>query len=168
MSIAIGDELPDATLLRMTDSGPETVTLSDHTEGRTVVIVGLPGPFTDTCTEAHVPSLIRARERLAAKGVDDVICFAVIDPFVMKAWSESTGAAEGGVTMLADSAGELTKALGLDFDAPVVGFYGRTTRHSMLVEDGIVKILRFEQSHGACELTAGEAMADAIQELQES
>lgn len=70
--------------------------------------------------------------------------------------------------MLADSAGELTRALGLDFDAPVVGFYGRTTRHSMLVEDGTVKILRFEQSHGACELTAGEAMADAIQELQES
>ena len=67
MNIAIGDELPDATLLRMTDSGPETVALRDYTEGRTVVIVGLPGPFTDTCTEAHVPSLIRARERLAAR-----------------------------------------------------------------------------------------------------
>jgi peroxiredoxin len=70
--------------------------------------------------------------------------------------------------MLADSAGELTKALGLDFDAPVVGFYGRTTRHSMLVEDGVVRILRFEHSHDACDLTTGDAMVDAIAELRSS
>ena len=166
MSIAIGDTLPDATLIQMTDSGPEEITLSDRTNGRSVVMVGLPGPFTDTCTDAHVPSLIRAREALDARGVDEVICFAVIDPFVMKAWGESTGSADAGISMLADSAGELTKALGLEFDAPVVGFYGRTTRHSMFVEDRIVKILRFEESHGLCELTAGEAMVDAIRELR--
>lgn len=168
MSIAIGDTLPDATLLRMTDTGPEHVTLDDRTKGRTVVMVGLPGPFSDTCTDAHIPSLIRARAALGENGVDEVICFAVIDPFVMKAWAETTGASEGGITMLADSAGELTKALGLDFDAPVVGFYGRTVRHSMLVEDGIVRILRFEDSHGVCELTAGDAMVEAITELRAS
>jgi peroxiredoxin len=166
MSIAIGDTLPNATLLRMTDNGPEEITLSDRTNGRSVVMVGLPGPFTDTCTDAHIPSLIRTREALAGQGVDEVICFAVIDPFIMKAWGESTGAADAGITMLADSAGELTKALGLDFDAPVVGFYGRTTRHSMFVADGVVKVLRFEESHGVCELTAGEAMVDAIAELR--
>ena len=168
MSIAIGDTLPDATLLRMTANGPEEITLSDRTAGRTVVMVGLPGPFTDTCTDAHIPSLIRAREALAEKGVDEVICFAVIDPFIMKAWGESTGATDGGITMLADSAGELTQALGLDFDAPVVGFYGRTTRHSMLVEDGTVRVLRFEETHGVCELTSGEDMVDAIDELRQS
>ena len=168
MSITIGDTLPDATLLRMTDTGPEEITLSDRTNGRSVVMVGLPGPFTDTCTDAHIPSLIRAREALAENGVDEVICFAVIDPFIMKAWGETTGAADAGITMLADSAGELTKALGLDFDAPVVGFYGRTTRHSMFAEDGVVKVLRFEESHGVCELTAGEAMADAIAELRDA
>ena len=168
MSIAIGDTLPDATLLRMSDAGPEQLSLTDLTKGRSVVMVGLPGPFTDTCTDAHIPSLIRARAELDQEGVDEVICFAVIDPFVMKAWAETTGASEGGITMLADSAGELTKALGLDFDAPVVGFYGRTVRHSMLVEDRVVKILRFEESHGTCELTAGDAMVDAISELRAS
>jgi cytochrome c peroxidase len=86
----------------------------------------------------------------------------VIDPFVMRAWSEATGAEAGGITMLADSSGELTKALGLAFDAPVVGFYGRTKRHSMLVEDGVVRILKFEETHGVCDLTAGEAMLDEI------
>jgi len=166
MSIALGDSLPDATLLRMTDRGPEEISLRGRTSGHSVVMVGLPGPFTDTCTEAHIPSFIRVREALGAQGVDDVICFAVIDPFVMRAWGETTGATDAGVTMLADSAGELTKALGLDFDAPVVGLYGRTIRHSMFVENGVVRILRFEESHGTCELTAGEAMLDAIEQLR--
>ena len=150
----------------MGPEGPEQVALADRVRGRNVVMVGLPGPFTDTCTEAHIPSFIRAHDRLTALGVEEVICFAVIDPFVMKAWAESTGAEHRGITMLADSAGDLTRALGLDFDAPVVGFYGRTTRHSMFVEDGVVRILRFEESHGVCELTAGEAMADAIAGLE--
>ncbi len=168
MSIAVGDTLPDATLLRMTASGPEQIHLRERISNRTVVMVGLPGPFTDTCTDAHIPSLLRSRDELGKHGVDEVICFAVIDSFVMKAWGESTGAEAGGVTMLADSAGELTKALGLDFDAPVVGFYGRTTRHSMLVQDGVVRILRFEHSHDACDLTTGDAMVDAIAELRSS
>lgn len=166
MSIAIGDTLPDATLLRMTDTGPEEVGLRDRIDGRRVVLIGLPGPFTNTCTDAHIPSFLRTRDALTERGVDEVICFAVIDPFVMKAWAESTRADEGGITMLADSAGELTTGLGLAFDAPVVGLYGRTTRHSMLVDEGVVRILRFEESPGVCELTAGEALVDAIDELR--
>ena len=162
MTIAVGDSLPEATLLRMGASGPEQVSLGEFTHGRKVVLFGLPGPFTNTCTEAHVPSFLRVRDALADKGVEEVICFAVIDPFVMQTWSESTGAEEGGITMLADSSGELTKALGLDFDAPAVGFYGRTKRHSMLVEDGVVRLLNFEETHGVCELTAGETLLEAI------
>lgn len=85
MSIAVGDTLPDATLLRMTASGPEQIPLRERTSNRTVVMVGLPGPFTDTCTDAHIPSLLRSRDELGEHGVDEVICFAVIDSFVMKA-----------------------------------------------------------------------------------
>jgi peroxiredoxin len=162
VSISVGDRLPDATLLRMGPSGPEEISLRERIAGRKVVLIGLPGPFSDTCTEAHIPSFLRVREALGAKGVDEVICFAVIDPFVMKAWDESSGAGAGGITMLADSSGAFTRALGLAFDAPVVGFYGRTTRHSMVVDDGVVRILNFEETHGVCERTAGEAILEAL------
>jgi peroxiredoxin len=162
MTISVGDRLPEATLLRMGPDGPEEISLGDRLRNRKVVIVGVPGPFSNTCSEAHVPSFLRVREALGEKGVEEVICFAVIDPFAMKAWSEATGAEEGGITMLADSSGALTRALGLDFDAPVVGFYGRTLRHSMLVEDGVVRILNFEKTHGVCDLTAGETLLEAI------
>ena len=168
MSIKKGDLLPDATLLCMTEEGPKEVSLSDHTRGQCVVLVGLPGPYTGTCTEAHVPSLLRVHDELKENGVNEVICFSVSDPFVMKAFAESTGAEEAGIVMLADSAGELTNKLGLGFDAPAVGFYGRAIRHSMMVEDGFVKVLLFEEAHGACDLTAGEALVDAISEFRAS
>lgn len=162
MTISVGDSLPEATLLTMGANGPEQHSLADLTGGKKVVLFGLPGPFTNTCSEAHLPSFIRVREALGEKGVDEVICFAVIDPFVMKAWAEQSGAEDAGIRMLADSSGELTRGLGLDFDAPVVGFYGRTKRHSMLVEDGVVRILNFEEAPGVCELTAGETLLDMI------
>ena len=101
MSIKKGDLLPDATLLCMTEEGPKEVTLSDHTKGQCVVLVGLPGPYTGTCTEAHVPSLLRVYDELKENGVNEVICFSVSDPFVMKAFAESTGAEAAGIEMLA-------------------------------------------------------------------
>lgn len=162
MSISVGDSLPEATLLSVGPNGPEQHSLGALTQGKTVVMFGLPGPFTNTCSEAHLPSFIRVRDALAEKGVDEVICFAVVDPFVMKAWSDASGAEEAGIRMLADSSGELTRALGLHFDAPSVGLYGRTKRHSMLVEDGVVRVLNFEETHGLCDLTAGETLLDMI------
>ena len=162
MPISVGDKLPDATLLRFGDDGPESVQLSDVLSGRSVVLFGLPGPFTGTCTEAHIPSFMRTREALAAAGVDEVVCFAVIDPFVMNAWSAATGSGAAGITMLADASGDFTKSIGLDFDAPPVGFYGRTVRHSMHAVDGEVRLLHFEETHGVCEATAGETMLEAL------
>jgi cytochrome c peroxidase len=143
-------------------NGPEQLSLGELLRGRKVVMFGLPGPFTNTCTEAHLPSFIRVRDALGEKGVDEVICFAVVDPFVMKAWSDTSGAEKAGITMLADSSGALTRALGLAFDAPSIGLYGRTKRHSMLVEDGVVRILNFEEAPGVCDLTAGETLLDMI------
>lgn len=162
MTISVGDRLPEASFVVMTDKGPHQVSLGDKLKGRKVVVFAVPGAFSNTCDVAHVPSFIRTREALAAKGVEEILCIAVNDPFVMKAWGESTGATKAGITMLADSAGDYTRAIGMDFDAPVVGFHGRAIRHAMLVEGGEVKILLLEEGRGVCEATAGEALLAAM------
>ncbi len=162
MTISTGDALPDATLIAMTDQGPAPVPLSDRLKGRKVVIFAVPGAFTPTCHSAHVPSFIRTRDQFAAKGVDEIICLSVNDPFVMQAWGQATGADGAGITMLADPAGDFTRAVGMDFDAPPAGLMGRSKRYAMLVEDGRVAILQIEQSAGTCEMSGGEAMLDLM------
>ena len=162
MSIAEGSKLPDATLLQMGDAGAEAVKLSGKLKGRKVVIFGLPGAYTGTCTTAHVPSFMRTSEKFRAKGVDEIICVSVNDPFVMKAWGEATGGAAAGITFLADSEGAFTKALGLDFTAAAVGLIGRSKRYALYAEDGVVKVLHLEENPGVCETSGGEALLAAI------
>jgi peroxiredoxin len=162
MTIATGDRLPNATLLQIGADGPEGVQLADKLTGRKVVIFGLPGAYTGTCSTAHVPSFMRVIGDLKAKGVDEVICVAVNDPFVMQAWGEATGASAAGITMLGDAASELTTAIGMNFSAPPVGFADRSKRYSMLVEDGVVTILNAEDNPGECEISAGETLLAAL------
>ncbi|MFT4619147.1 MAG: peroxiredoxin [Sulfitobacter sp.] len=162
MAISVGDSLPEATFVKMGDAGPEEVTVSSLTKGRKVVIFGLPGAFTPTCNSAHVPSFMRTKDEFAAKGVDEIICVSVNDPFVMKAWGESTGASAAGLSMLADAASAFTGAIGLQFDAPPVGLLARSKRYAMLVEDGVVKLLQQEESPGTCEVSGGEALLAAM------
>lgn len=162
MSITTGDKLPDATLVRLGDEGPETVSLSEKTKGRKVVIFAVPGAFTPTCHSAHVPSFIRTREGLAEKGVDEIICVSVNDPFVMKTWGEATGATEAGITMLGDPEAGFTKAIGMEFSAPPAGLIDRSKRYAMLVEDGEVKLFHAEESPGTCEVSAGESLLAAM------
>ena len=157
MPLSAGDTIPDATLLRMGDDGPEEISLSDRLKGRTVVLFGLPGAYTGTCTTAHVPSFIEAMDDLKAKGVDEVICVAVNDPFVMKAWGESTGATAAGITMLADPAAEFTKAADMAFTAPPVGFYDRSRRFAAVVRDGTVDTVQ-EDEPGTCNRSGGAAI----------
>jgi len=157
MTIATGDRLPEGEFLVMGDSGPETVSLAEKTKGRTVVIFAVPGAFTPTCHSAHLPSYTRNAEALGEKGVDEIICISVNDPFVMKTWGEVSGAKEAGITMLSDATSDFTKAIGMDFDAPPVGLLARSKRYAMLVEDGVVKEL-FNDEPGTCEVTSGEAM----------
>ena len=162
MTISTGDTLPDATLLVMGADGPEGVQMADKLKGRKVVIFGLPGAYTGTCTTAHVPSFIRTKDAFAAKGVDEIICVAVNDPCVMQSWSDSTGAAEAGITMLGDAEASFTKAIGMNFSAPPVGFVDRSQRYAMLVEDGVVKVLNCEEGPGQCEISAGETLLGQI------
>ncbi|MCE6959936.1 peroxiredoxin [Cereibacter sphaeroides] len=162
MTISAGDRLPEATLIRLGADGPEQVTLSERLKGRNVVIFAVPGAFTPTCHSSHVPSFIRTRDSFAGKGVDEIICVAVNDPFVLKAWGEATGAAEAGISMLADADGTFTRALGLDFDAPPVGLLGRSKRYALQAVDGVVTVIHVEDSPGVCETSAGESLLAAI------
>lgn len=162
MTISTGDKLPEATLYRIGDNGPEAVSLGDLLSGRKIVLFGLPGAYTGTCTSAHVPSFIRTKSDFDGKGVDEIICVSVNDPFVMKAWSESTGAGAAGLMFLADPAAEFTKAIGMNFTAPPVGFYDRSKRFSLYAEDGVIKVLNAEDSPGTCEISAGETMLGQI------
>jgi cytochrome c peroxidase len=155
MTIAEGTRLPETTLLRMGDNGAEAVSLGDRLKGRKVVVFGLPGAYTGTCSTAHVPSFIRTAKQFAEKGVDEIICIAVNDPFVMKAWGEATGATAAGISMLGDSDASFTRAIGMAFDVPTLGFFGRSKRYSALVEDGVVTRFNPETTSG-CEISAGE------------
>ena len=158
MAITTGDKLPDADLLRMGADGPETVSLAELGRGRTIVVFAVPGAFTATCSTAHVPSFIRTRDDFAAKGVDTIVCVAVNDPFVMKAWGEATGATDAGLHLLSDAEGAFTRAVGMGFSAPTRGLVDRSKRYAMLVEDGTVKALHVEENPGVCETSGGESL----------
>lgn len=162
MTISAGDTLPEGTLIRLGANGPEGVSVAELTKGRKVVIFAVPGAFTGVCTTAHVPSFIRTKPQFDAKGVDEIVCVAVNDPFVLKAWGEATGATEAGIAMLSDGTGEWTKSLGLSFDAPPAGLMGRSKRYAMYVVDGKVEKLHLEAAPGQCEISGGEAMLAEI------
>lgn len=162
MTISKGDTLPGATLLQMGPDGPQEVALADRLKGRKVAIFAVPGAFTPTCHSAHVPSFIRSAGTLKDKGVEEIICVSVNDPFVMQAWGAATGATEAGLTLLADPESAFTTAIGMAFSAPPAGLLARSRRYAMVAEDGVVTLLHVEESPGTCEVTAGEALAAAL------
>lgn len=162
MTISVGDRLPDANLVRMGANGVEEVTMAGLTKGRKVVIFALPGAYTSTCSTAHVPSFIRTKGGFDAKGVDEVICLSVNDPFVLDAWGKATGATPAGIAMVGDATAAFTKAVGMDFSNPARGFIDRSKRYAMYVVDGEVKVIHAEENSGQCDISGGESMLAAI------
>lgn len=163
MTIKVGDRLPDGQLQEFIDVetegcalGPNTFSVGEITKGKKIVIFGLPGAFTPTCSAKHVPGYIANHDQLRAKGVDEVWCLAVNDAFVMGAWGKAQQAA-GKVRMMADGSATYTKTLGLDQDLTPRGMGVRSVRYSMLVEDGVVKRLNLEQP-GKFEVSDAETM----------
>ncbi|WP_312524788.1 peroxiredoxin [Paracoccus sp. (in: a-proteobacteria)] len=161
MAITTGDKLPAGELLKLGEKGPQKVSIAEATTGR-VAIFAVPGAFTPTCSQAHMPSFVRTADQFRAKGVSRIYCITVNDPFVADAWAKATGADKAGIEVLADADGAFTKALGLDFDAAPAGLLSRSKRYAMLVEDGVVKVLQLEESPGVCEVSGGEALLAAI------
>ena len=163
--ISVGDQLPPATLLQKLDGKPAEVDLVQLIADKNVIIFGVPGAFTPTCSAAHVPSFLRTKPEFDSAGVDEIICISVNDIHVMQLWAEETGAEQAGIHMLADGDGSFSAALGLSFSNPAVGMHGRSKRFAMYVEERIVKVLHVEEAPGVCELSGGEAMLEAVANL---
>ncbi len=161
MGISVGEHMPDATLVTMGAAGPEQVRLSDRLKGRKVVVFALPGAFTGPCSTAHVPSFIRTADKFRAKGIEEIICISVNDPFTLKAWGEATGATKAGITHLGDADGSMTKGLGLEFTAPHLGLIGRSNRYAAVVENGVITHANIDKP-GECNISTGEALLEKL------
>jgi peroxiredoxin len=167
MAIKVGDRLPDGTLTELIEDerpgctvGPNSFKLSDLTKGKRIVIFGLPGAFTPTCSAKHVPSFVANHEKLRAKNVDEIWCVSVNDAFVMGAWGKEQKAG-GKVRMMADGSATLTKALGLEMDLTPRGMGVRSQRYSMLVDDGVVKSINVE-APGKFEVSDADTMLKQV------
>ncbi len=163
MTIKIGDNLPQGTLAEFIETategctlGPNTFNVADLAKGKKIVVFGLPGAYTPTCSAQHVPGYVKHAADLKAMGVDEIWCIAVNDAFVMGAWGREQKAT-GVVRMLADGNATFSKALGLDADFSKFGMGTRSQRYSMLVEDGVVRQLNVEQP-GKFEVSNAETM----------
>jgi peroxiredoxin len=158
--IKIGDELPNATLTESTEFGeacpvsPAKVSTAEAAAGKRIVIFGLPGAYTPTCSAKHVPGYLANLDALRARGVDEVWCVSVNDGYVMAAWGRDQDAI-GKIRMLGDGSAELTRALGLDVDIPGMGV--RLKRCSLLVNDGVVEQVNVE-APGTFEASTAETM----------
>jgi peroxiredoxin len=147
MTIKVGDKIPSATLTTMTAEGPKPISTDELFKGKKVVLFAVPGAFTPTCSQKHLPGFVENAEALKAKGVNTIACIAVNDPFVMGAWGKDQKVGDK-VTMLADGSGKFAEALGTVLDLTERGLGKRSRRYSMLVEDGVVKKLNLEEGGG--------------------
>ncbi len=161
MTISVGGSLPEANLVHMGKDGPETVSLHAKLKGRKVVVFALPGAFTGPCSTAHIPSFIRTAAAFRAKGVEEIMCISVNDPFALQAWGEATGANAAGITHLGDADGSFTKGLGMDFTAPHLGLIGRSNRYALVIEDGVITTANIDEP-GVCNISTGEALLAEI------
>jgi glutaredoxin/glutathione-dependent peroxiredoxin len=144
MTIRTGDRIPNATLHEMTSDGPKPRTVDELTRGKRVIIIGLPGAFTPTCSSKHIPGFLEYYPKLKSKAIDEIMCVSVNDAFVMDAWAKALGA-DGRVRMLGDGNAEFAKAAGLEADMTPRGMGVRSRRYAMLVDNGVVKSLNLDE-----------------------
>lgn len=153
--IKAGDRIPSVTLRQVTDSGVQEIDTTDLFKGKRVALFAVPGAFTSTCSAKHLPSYVHNAAALRGKGVDAIVCTAVNDPAVMRAWAQAQHAQD--VTMLSDGNGDFARALGVEADMTKHGMGRRSRRYSMLVENGVVKQLNLEEP-GAFGVSGGDHM----------
>lgn len=147
MSIKPGDPIPPAEFFTMTGDGEQRLATDVIFAGRKVVLFGVPGAFTPTCSMNHLPGFLKELDALKAKGADTIACTSVNDVYVMNAWAKATGA-DGKIMMLADGNGEFARAVGLNVDRAKAGMGERSRRYSMIVDNGVVKTLNVEDKSG--------------------
>ncbi|MBL8668634.1 MAG: peroxiredoxin [Rhodospirillales bacterium] len=145
MTIAVGDKIPSVKVMRWGSDGPEALTTDDLFKGKKVALFGVPGAFTPTCSAKHLPGFVAQADALKAKGVDAIVCTSVNDVFVMNAWGKDQDVGDK-VAMIADGDAAFTKAAGLELDLTGKGLGLRNQRFSMLVDNGVVKVLNIDAS----------------------
>lgn len=163
MALRVGDRVPDVPLTWMTGSGPAPVLRDEVFGGRRVALFAVPGAFTPTCSDSHLPSVVENATAIRAGGIDRIACLSVNDIFVMRAWAKHLGIGDE-IVMLADGAGAWTKEAGLDWDLSTLGLGVRSQRYAMIVTDGRVEHIAVEQG-GSFEVSSGEAMVQALGSL---
>ncbi len=159
MTIKVGDKLPETTLHIMKDGRPAAVKTSELFAGKKVVAFAVPGAFTPTCSQAHLPGYVVHADAIKAKGVDSIVCISVNDAFVMDSWGKNSNAEA--LVMVADGNGDFTKAMGLEMDGSGFGLGKRSQRYAMIVEDGVVRKLNVE-APGKLEVSKAEAILEAL------
>jgi glutaredoxin/glutathione-dependent peroxiredoxin len=159
MTIQKGDRLPDVPLSIGTADGPKPTTSGEYFAGKRVALFAVPGAFTPTCSARHLPSYVEKAGELKAKGIDEIACISVNDPFVMAAWGKADGSPD--ITMLADGNGEFAEAVGLTMDGSKFGLGKRSQRYSMVVDDGVVEQLNVE-APGEYRASSAETMLDQL------
>jgi peroxiredoxin len=145
MSVKVGDKLPTGKFTVMGEGGPTSVSSDEVFGGKKVVLFAVPGAFTPTCSEQHLPGFIGQADSMKEKGVDTVACTAVNDVFVLNAWSKARDAQDD-IVMLADGSADFAKALGLEIDLSAFGLGIRSKRYAMIVDDGVVSYIAVEDS----------------------
>ncbi|MAW27794.1 MAG: peroxiredoxin [Pseudomonadota bacterium] len=159
MAVQVGDQIPEGALKVMGEKGPQDVSTSDMFGGKKVVLFAVPGAFTPTCSAAHLPGFVANADKIKAKGVDEIVCMAVNDAFVMDAWGKAQNAEE--LTMAADGSGVLTAALGLEMDASGFGMGVRSQRFALIAEDGKITTLNVE-APGQLDVSTAETILNAL------
>jgi len=159
MTIAVGDRLPDVPLAIATPEGPQPTTSGEYFKGKKVALFAVPGAFTPTCSARHLPSFVDKAQELKSKGIDEIACISVNDPFVMGAWGQRDGSED--ITMIADGNGDFAEATGLVMDGSKYGMGQRSQRYSMIVRDGVVERLNVE-APGEYRASSAEYMLDQL------
>ncbi len=158
--IKVGDKLPSVGLREVKEGGVEEVTTDAFFKGKKVALFAVPGAFTSTCSVKHLPSFVNNADALKNKGIDAVVCTAVNDAAVLRAWGEQANST-GKVTMLSDGNGDFARAVGLEVDLTKAGMGKRSRRYSMVVDDGVVKQLNVEEP-GAYGVSSGDHMLTQV------
>ena len=160
MPIKVGDHIPNATFRVMTADGPKPKTTDEVFKGKKVVLFAVPGAFTPTCTNNHLPGFVKNAGAIKAKGIDAIAVTAVNDVFVMNAWKKAAGSDD--IEFLADGSADFAKAIDLSLDASAGGLGIRSKRYSMVVEDGVVKSLSIEEAPGKAEASGADALMKVL------
>ncbi len=162
MKIKLGDKLPNSELFYISkDNSVKKINIQDLCENKKVIILGMPGAFTKTCSLLHLPGFIKNYQLALQKGVSQIICIAVNDPNVMKAWGQSHKVGDK-ILMIGDPYLIFTKTIGAEIDKYDKGLGIRSTRYTMLVENNVVKLLKEEKETAQCDLTSAEKFIDLI------